>query len=59
MQVNLIENERSVVAARIGLNRARLNLQQVMGVETELGLPVNYPFPKLDLSNVQLLPHAS
>ena len=54
MQVNLIENERSVVSARIGLNKARLNLQQVMGVETELGLPVNYPFPKLDLSSVQL-----
>ena len=35
MQVNLIENERSVVSARIALTSARYNLQQAMGVDTE------------------------
>ena len=47
MQVNLIENERSVVSARIDFNRAKYYLQQVMGVETELGLPES-SLPKLD-----------
>ncbi len=47
MQVNLIENERSVVSARIDFNRAKYYLQQVMGVETELGLPES-SLPDLD-----------
>lgn len=47
MQVNLIENERSVVSARIDLTRAKYNLQQAMGVDTELGLPEN-SFPELE-----------
>ena len=47
MQVNLIENERSVVSARIDFVRSRYTLQQAMGVETELGLPVNeFPDPE-------------
>ena len=47
MQVNLIENERSVVSARLALTNARYSLQRVMGVETELGLPEN-EFPDID-----------
>ena len=54
MQVNLIENERSVVSARIALTSARYNLQQAMGVDTELGVP-EYVFPELG-SNDEKLP---
>ena len=54
MQVNLIENERSVVSARIALTNAKYNLQQAMGVDTELGVP-EYVFPELG-SNDEKLP---
>ena len=55
MQVNLIENERYVVSARIDLNRARYNLQLAMGVETELGNP-EHTFRELGSAEDEKLP---
>ena len=55
MQVNLIENERSVVSARIDYTRARYNLQLAMGVDTELGIP-EHAFRELGSAEDENLP---
>ena len=54
MQVNVIKNERSVVAAKTAYNQARLMLIQELGRDIPLLTEPDYSFPEIDFTKNSL-----